>query len=307
ALRHSRRLADRARRCSFPAPPRTAADPSDAGRPPRHRRAARQAGRLRSALPVGRRHDGHDGPARPGHDHGGRGVLPHPPGFARRRAADAGGRRHRLRRGAQRHAHGALLRGGRRRRGPPGGPAPAQEVRPPQRQEAGRRARHGGQGRGGAQGAARPGGHRPHGRGGERRHGRRGGTRHAVHGSRRGRDLPRGAAQRGDVPRVRAADAGREAARQHDGVRPDAVLHRLRVRGDGLRHGDLAGVAPAGGGARHGRAIRRHPPRRRHAERGGPDADAGRALRDDRLRRLRGSRRHAGQDRGAGSHAAAEL
>ena len=57
----------------------------------------------------------------------------------------------------------------------------------------------------------------------------------------------------------------------------------------------------------HGGALRRHPPRRRHARHGGPDADAGRALRHHRLRRLRGARRHLGQDRGAGSHAAAAL
>ena len=57
----------------------------------------------------------------------------------RLRAAGAGRRRHRLRRGAQRHAHGAQLRGGRRRRGAYRGPAAAQEMRPSQRQEARRR------------------------------------------------------------------------------------------------------------------------------------------------------------------------
>ena len=41
---------------------------------------------------------------------------------------------------------------------------------------------------------------------------------------------------------VRQARARRAAAGQHDGVRQDAVLHRVRVRGDGLPHGDLAGV-----------------------------------------------------------------
>ena len=51
-----------------------------------------------------------------------------------------------------------------------------------------------------------------------------------------GRDLPRGAALGRDVPRVRAADAWREArgcaaAGQHDRVRPHPVLHRGRVRG----------------------------------------------------------------------------
>ncbi|CAA9258343.1 MAG: Methylisocitrate lyase, partial [uncultured Acetobacteraceae bacterium] len=307
ALRHSRRSAERARRVAVPAPPRPAADPANARGAPRHRRFARQAGRLRSALPVRRGHDGDDGAARPRHDHGGRSLLPHPASLARRRPAHARGRRHRLRRGAERHAHGALLRGSRRRRGPLGGPAPSQEVRAPERQEARGRARHGREGRRRAQGPATPPDHRPHRRGGERGHGRRGGAREAVLGGRRRRHLPRGAAQRGDVPRVRAADAGREAAGQHDRVRPHPLLHGLRVRRDGLRHGDLACVAPTGGRARHGGALRRHTPRRRHAEHGGPDADPGRALRNDRLRRLRGARRHAGQDRGADGDAAAEL
>ena len=53
--------------------------------------------------------------------------------------AGAGRRRHRLRRGAERHAHGARLRGGGRRRGPYRGPDPAQEMRPSQQQEARRR------------------------------------------------------------------------------------------------------------------------------------------------------------------------
>ena len=38
------------------------------------------------------------------------------------------------------------------------------------------------------------------------------------------------------------AHARREAAGQHDRVRPHAVLHRRRVRGDGLPDGDLAGL-----------------------------------------------------------------
>ena len=69
--------------------------------------------------------------------------------------AAAGRRRHRLRRGAERHAHGARLRGGGRRRGPYRGPDPAQEVRPSERQEARRPARHGGQGRRRRQGTPR--------------------------------------------------------------------------------------------------------------------------------------------------------
>ena len=40
----------------------------------------------------------------------------------------------------------------------------------------------------------------------------------------------------------RAAGA---AAGQHDRVRPHPVLHRRRVRGDGLQDGDLAGEQPA--------------------------------------------------------------
>ena len=67
-------------------------------------------------------------------------VLLHPPGGARVRPAGAGRWRHRLWRGAERHAHGPLLRGSRRRRGASRGPAAAQEVRPPERQEARRRA-----------------------------------------------------------------------------------------------------------------------------------------------------------------------
>ena len=79
-----------------------------------------------------------------------------------------------------------------------------------------------------AQGAARPGDHRPHRCGGERRHRRRGRARQALPRGRRRRDLPRGADQRRDVPRLRQGDAGREAAGQHDRVRPHAVLHRRR-------------------------------------------------------------------------------
>ena len=56
-----------------------------------------------------------------------------------------------------------------------------------------------------AQGAPAPVHHRPHRRGGERGHRRRGGARETVSGGRRRRDLPRGADDRRDVPRVRAA------------------------------------------------------------------------------------------------------
>ena len=45
-----------------------------------------------------------------------------------------------------------------------------------------------------------------------------------------------------DVPGVRQARSRRSAAGEHDRVRQDAVLHRVGVRGDGLSHGDLAGV-----------------------------------------------------------------
>ena len=57
--------------------------------------------------------------------------------------------------------------------------------------------------------------------------------------------FPEALAHGRDVPRVRRAHAGRAAARQHDRVRPHAVLHRRRVRGDGLPHGDLAGQLAA--------------------------------------------------------------
>ena len=115
---------------------------------------------------------------------------------------------------------------------------------------------------------------------------------------------------------LNTAEMFREFARRMPGVKLLANMTEfgrtpfftgVRVRGDGLCDGDLAGVAPAGGRPRHGGALRRHPPRRRHARHGGPDANAGRALRHHRLRRLRGARRHLGQDRGAGSHAAAAV
>ena len=54
-----------------------------------------------------------------------------------RAALPCGRRRYRLWRSAQRHAHGARLRGRRRRRGADRGPAAAEEMRPPQRQAAG--------------------------------------------------------------------------------------------------------------------------------------------------------------------------
>ena len=68
---------------------------------------------------------------------------------------------------------------------------------------------------------------RPHRCGGERGHRRRRGARQALSRGRRRCDLPRGADHRRDVPRLRQGDAGREAARQHDRVRPHAVLHRV--------------------------------------------------------------------------------
>ena len=51
--------------------------------------------------------------------------------------------------------------------------------------------------------------------------------------------------------------AGRAAAGEHDRVRPHAVLHRQRVRGDGLQDGDLAGELPACRQQGAGRAVRR--------------------------------------------------
>ena len=239
---------------------------------------ARAAG-FDARLSLRRGHDGLDGPARSRHHHGRRGLLLHPPDRARLGPAAAGRRRHRLRRGAERHAHGARLRGGGRRRGPYRGPDPAQEMRPSEQQEAGRPARHGGQGRRRRQGAPASLHRRPHRRGGERRHRRRRGARQALSRGRRRRDLPRGAHQRRDVPRLRQGDAGRDAAGQHDGVRPHAVLHRGRVRGDGLQDGDLAGLLAAGRQQGAGEALCGAPARRRHAEHAGRDADARRALR----------------------------
>ena len=147
----------------------------------------------------------------------------------------AGRRRHRLRRGAERHAHGARLRGGGRRRGPYRGPAAAQEVRPSQRQEARRSARHGGQGRCRRQGAPRISFivARTDAAASE---GMDGAVARAKRYLEAGADaiFPEALDQRRDVPRLRQGDARREAAGQHDRVRPHAVLHRERVRGDGL-------------------------------------------------------------------------
>ena len=79
-----------------------------------------------------------------------------------------------------------------------------------------------------------------------------------------------------------ATDAGRAAARQHDRIRQDAVLHRGRVRADGLRDGDLAGVVAARRQQGAAATLCRDRPRRRHAQHGRGDADPGRALRHDR-------------------------
>ena len=188
--------------------------------------AAGQGGRVRGALSVRRGDDRLDGPARSRHHHRRRGLLLHPPDRPRHRPAAAGRRRHRLWRGAQRHAHGAQLRGRRRRRGAYRGPVAAEEMRPPERQEAGRRARHGGQDRRRRAGRAGICSSRPHRCRRQRGHRRRGGAREALSGGRRRRDLPRGADHRRDVPRIRPPHARRAAARQHDRVRPHAVLHR---------------------------------------------------------------------------------
>ncbi len=83
--------------------------------------------------------------------------------------------------------------------------------------------------------------------------------------------------------RSRPAPARRPAARQHDRVRPDAVLHRLGVRGDGLQDGDLAGQQPARGQQGPAAAIRRDQEGRRHAEHGRSHADPSRTLRNHRL------------------------
>ena len=78
-----------------------------------------------------------------------------------------------------------------------------------------------------------------------------------------------------------------------------------RVRGDGLPHGDLAGLGVPRRQQGAGEALRRHQARRRHPEHDRRDADPRRALRDDRLSRVRGARRLDRADRRAAGHAAA--
>ena len=54
------------------------------------------------------------------------------------------------------------------------------------------------------------------------------------------------------------AHARRAAAREHDRVRQDAVLHGSRIRGHGLSHGDLAGVVAARRQQGAAKSLRRH-------------------------------------------------
>ncbi len=178
---------------TLPRPAAAPVDPAAAGRPQRHGRATGQGRGLRCALPLGRRDDGVDGPARPRHHHGGRGLLLHPPGQPVDGLAGAGGRGHGLRRSPQRHAHGAKLRGGRRGRRPYRGPAAAQEVRAPERQAAGRCAGHGRQGRGRPRGTTAPCGGCPDRRRRQRRHGRSRRACTALPRRRGGCDLSRSA------------------------------------------------------------------------------------------------------------------
>ena len=175
-----RRPADRSRRRALPRAARPARHPADARRAQRHGGVAGEGSRVRGAVSVRRGDDRVDGHPGPRHDHGGRGVLLRPPDHARHRTAAAGRWRHRLRRGAQRHAHGAQLRGCRRGGGAHRGPVAAEEMRPPERQEAGRRARHGGQDRRRAPRAPAPVHRRAHRCRRQRGHGRRGGAREAV-------------------------------------------------------------------------------------------------------------------------------
>ena len=155
----------------------------------------------------------------------------HPPGGARRRPAGAGRWRHRLWRSAQCHEHGAHLRGCRRCGRSHRGSAASEKMRPSQRQEAGGCARHGGQGRRRRQGATSSLPDRQNGCRGQRRHGRRGSACETLSGSGSGRDLPGSDDFARDVRGVRQARSRRSAAGEHDGVRQDAVLHRVRVRG----------------------------------------------------------------------------
>ncbi len=110
---------------------------------PWRRLQVKEAG-VRSPLSVGRGDDGVHGPAAD------LGVITvdEVAFFIRQvarasRSAAPGRRRHRLRRGAQRHAHGARVRGCRRGGRPYRRSAAAQEMRPSQRQEAGRCPGHG--------------------------------------------------------------------------------------------------------------------------------------------------------------------
>ncbi len=97
------------------------------------------------------------------------------------------------------------------------------------------------------------------------------------------------------------------AACQHDRIRPHAVLHRGRIRGDGLSDGDLAGEFAARRQQGAGSLVCGDPPRRRDAVDAGADADAGGTLRGDRLPRLRGAGREHREDRDPRGDAAASV
>ena len=98
-------------------------------------------------------------------------------------------------------------------------------------------------------------------------HGRRGRARQTLSGGGSGRDLPGSDDFARDVPGVRQARSRRSAAREHDRVRQDAVLHRVRVRGDGLSHGDLAGVVAPRRQQGPAESVRRPQARRQHPQR----------------------------------------
>jgi hypothetical protein len=206
-------------------------------------RPCRRRPRVRGPLSLRRRDDGLHGPARPRHHHGRRGLF-----FIRQIARAAGlpllvdgdtgygealNVMHMVR----------SLRGCRRRCRAYRGPAAAEEVRPPQRQEAGRR-----RDMAAKVAAARK----------ARRHlyiiartdaaaseGMDGAWPARLYLEAGADAIFPEALTSAEMFRAFAAHARRAAARQHDRIRPHPVLHRRRVRGHGLPHGDLAGLAPA--------------------------------------------------------------
>ena len=182
-----------------------------------------EGGWLRRALFVRRGDDCLDGSAGSRHHHDRRSLLLHPPDRPRQRTAAPGRRRYRLRRSPQCHEHDARLRGCGCRRRAYRRPDTAEEVRPPERQEAARAARDGGKNCGRRTGAAASLSHCPHRRCRQRRHRRCGRAGPALRQGRCRCDLPGSDDQPRDVRGVCEAHAGRAAARQYDRIRPQPL------------------------------------------------------------------------------------